>query len=75
MSATIDRIVAQVRALPLDEQRQLREELNSIVTAPTEDELEDQFEQHLMEQGLLSEIPKPPTDFSPYRDYEPIKIS
>ena len=75
MSATLDRIIDEARALPLAEQRQLRDELDRLVTAPTESELEDQFERQLVERGLLSAVPPPITDFSPYKNYKPIEVS
>lgn len=52
MSATLDRIIEEVRYLLPKEQRQLRDELETIVKAPTVDELEGQFERQLVEQGL-----------------------
>jgi len=75
LSATLDRIIEETKSLTPAEQRQLRDELNRIVTAPTEPELEDQFERQLVERGLLSAVPPPITDFSPYENYKPIEVS
>ncbi len=76
MSVTLDKIIEEVRQLPPDEQRQLREQLNAIVpSSPTEDELEDAFERELAAEGFISEAKPRITDFSPYRDYKPVEVS
>jgi hypothetical protein len=36
---------------------------------------EAEFEQHLKDQGLLSEVPPPITDFTPYAHRRPIEVS
>lgn len=57
MSATLDKIIEEVRRLPPDEQRQLVEQLNAIVSGPpTEDELEDDFGRELMAEVVLGEV-------------------
>ncbi len=55
MSSTLDGIIEEVRHLPLDEQRQLRERPNTIVSSsPTEDELEDVLERELAAEGIIT---------------------
>ena len=58
MSATLDKIIEEVRALPPEEQRQLREQLNEILPFPAADnELEDNIERQLAAEGVIR-IPK-----------------
>ncbi|MDQ3256892.1 MAG: hypothetical protein M3R15_23865, partial [Acidobacteriota bacterium] len=76
MSATLDRIIEEVRALPSGEQRQLVEQLNAIVSSsPTEDEMEDAFERELMAEGVLGEV-KPLSDDDPeFYAYRPVTVT
>jgi hypothetical protein len=54
MSATLDKIIEEVRALSPEEQRQLVEQLNAIVPASTSDaELEEEVERKLSAEGLV----------------------
>jgi len=76
MSTTLDKIIEEVQQLPPDEQRLLREKLNTILPSPpSEDEIEDAFERELAADGFISEARPRITDFSPYRDYKPVKVS
>ena len=74
MGTTVDRIIEEVRQLPPEEQRRLRETLNEIIPAsPTEDELEDAFERELAAEGIIA-LP----DFSleeEAEDWEPIEVT
>lgn len=36
---------------------------------------EEEFEQHLYEKGIISEVKPPITDFSRYDDYQPITVT
>ena len=55
MSITLDKIIEEVRQLPPDEQRQLREQLNVLVEPSlTEDEREDEFERYLAAKGIMT---------------------
>jgi ABC-type phosphate transport system ATPase subunit len=54
MSSTLDKIIEEVRSLPPEEQRQLREQLNAIVSASANDaELEEEVERKLAAEGLI----------------------
>ncbi len=76
MSATLDRIIEEVRQLPPDEQRQLIEQLNSIVPAsPSEDELEDMFERELMAEGVLGEVKPLSQDDPEFYAYQPVTVT
>jgi hypothetical protein len=78
MSATLDKIIEEGRALSPEEQRQLREQLETIIpSSPTEDELEDAFERELMAEGVIGPV-KPLTatdeEMQQYQAYKPITV-
>jgi len=76
MSATLDKIIEEVRALPPEEQRQLIEQLNTIIPA-TADEREEAFERELAAEGFIGEVePLTATDeeIRQYRAYKPITV-
>ena len=76
MSSTLAEILEEVRTLPPKEQRQLREQLDTIVpSTPTMDELEDEFERELMAEGILGEV-KPLSDDDPeFHAYRPVTVT
>ena len=78
MGATLDKIIEEVRALPLDEQRQLIEQLQAIIPASaSEDEREDEFERELAAEGFIGAVePLTATDeeIRQYRAYQPITV-
>jgi hypothetical protein len=76
MSATLDKIIEEVRALPPEEQRQLIEQLNTIIPT-TADDLEEAFERELAAEGFIGEVePLTATDeeIRQYRAYKPITV-
>ena len=75
MSTNVDRVLDQIRALTPEEQHQVRVALNS--SEPTHTRMtEDEFEQHLLATGVISEIPPPLTDadIAAFRNYKPICV-
>jgi hypothetical protein len=50
----LDKIIEEISQLPPDEQRQLQEQLHSIIPSPTADELEDAFKRELAAKGIIS---------------------
>ena len=75
MSATLNKIIEEVRRLPPDEQRQLVEHLNAIVPAsPTEDELEDAFERELAAEGIIGEPQPLDSGAAEFYAYKPITV-
>ena len=79
---SVEEIVNAVRALPPEEQAELRRRLEALTAQPDENEeqnlqtnrdLDQRVQRALFEAGLLSEIKPPITDPTPYRR-EPIKI-
>ena len=76
MSATLSKILEEVRMLPPKEQRQLRSQLDAIVpSAPTTDELEDEFERELMAEGILGEVKPLPDDDLEFHAYRPVTVT
>ena len=76
-SANLEKVIEEVKALTSDEQRQVRELIDSLLTtsdAAPEVSLEDRLDQLLLEAGVISEIPPPITDFTPYQNRKPIEV-
>lgn len=74
MSATLDNIIEEVRQLSPDEQRQLIVQLNAIVPASNEDELEDEFERELIAEGVVGEVKPLLHDDPEFYSYQPVKV-
>lgn len=79
MSATLDKIIEAVRMLPPDEQRQLIEQLRTIVPAAVSaDEREDEFERELVAKGIIGAV-EPLTateeEIRQYRAYRPVTVT
>jgi hypothetical protein len=72
---TLEQILAEAKTLPLDEQQALCDALNAWLRAQSESLTEAEFERHLKNQGLLSEILPPITDSSPYAQRQPIRVT
>jgi hypothetical protein len=74
MSTNVERVLDQIRSLTVEEQLQVRAALNSTDTKPPM--TEDEFEQHLLAAGVITEIPPPPTeaDIEAFRNYKPITV-
>jgi predicted component of type VI protein secretion system len=74
MSTMLDKIIEEVRQLPPNEQRQLQEQLHTIIPSPTEDELEDAFERELAAEGIIS-LPQPlDANAEAFYAYKPITV-
>lgn len=75
MSTTLDKIIEEVRHLPLDEQRLLQERLNAIVpSSQTEDELEDALERELAAEGIIT-LPNLTAADDADDGFEPIEVT
>jgi len=73
-TASLDRLFAEVKALTPDEQRSLRDMVDELLAASAPQMTEDEFEQHLLRKGIISRIPPPITDLTPYRDRKLIEV-
>lgn len=63
----VEAVVEQVKALSLDQQRELRRRLERVLQDKPSVTPEDELEYRLLEAGLLSEIKPPITELTPYR--------
>jgi len=68
---TLDQVIQEAKVLPPGLQRQLRDKLNEWLE---KDETEKELDRILMEAGLLTEIPLPVADFTPWQNRQPIQI-
>lgn len=73
-TATVERVAAEIKALPPDEQRQLWELLDAMRANWEEQEKHQQVLQKMLEDGVITRIPPPITDFTPYRNRKPIEV-
>jgi hypothetical protein len=70
-SATLERVVEEVKAMTPDEQQQLRDVLNELLSNPQN--IEYLLQKSLHESGLLSEI-KPSRTGQTRRAFKPIEV-
>ncbi len=83
MSATLDKIKAEVKTLGADELHAVRALVDSLLSEPerarlSEDEREDAFERELVAEGFISPVrPLTATDeeVRQYRAYQPITVA
>lgn len=77
-SANLEKVMAEIKALPPDDLREVRTLIDSLLQAPgagTEMSPEDRLDQLLLEAGVISEIPPPITDFTPYENRKPVAVT
>ena len=72
-TAKINRVFEEIMALTPDEQKRLREMLDSLPANSEPKISEQEFERRLLERGIISRIPPPITDFTSYENRKPIK--
>ncbi|HEV7797996.1 MAG TPA: hypothetical protein VGO73_07565 [Pyrinomonadaceae bacterium] len=74
MSTNVERVLDQISALSDEEQQQVRAALNSREGKPCM--TADEFEQHLLEAGVISEVKPPITEeeLARFRAYKPIEV-
>ncbi len=76
MQVTIEKINNEFQQLSVEDLRQVRQMLDSILerkeAKPTMSE--EEFAQHLYEKGIIGKPPLPITDFSRYENYVPVKV-
>lgn len=77
-NASLEKVLEEVKALTADEQRQVRDLIDSLLESRTEDTAspspEDLLEQRLLEAGVISRIPERIADSSFDDDFEPIEV-
>jgi hypothetical protein len=73
-NANLERVLEEVKALTPDEQRQVKNLIDSLLNDSSSISPEDLLEQRLLEAGVISEIPKRIADSSFDDDFEPIEV-
>lgn len=71
--ATLVKVVEEVKALPVEDQRRLRDMLDAWLT-PKTPMTEDEFDQYLYKIGLLGRMPLPITDLEPYQNRDMLEV-
>lgn len=73
-TSNIDRILEEVKALTPDEQRSLRERLDSVLVNVQPQMCKADFEKRLLERGIISRIPPRIRDTDFYANRRPIEV-
>src|SRR5436853_7426994 len=73
-TSNLDQVIEEVKALSPDDQRKLREWLDRLLAPPTPQMTEEEFEQHLLAKGVISEIPPRIIDPIFEQNRKPIEI-
>jgi hypothetical protein len=66
--------VEAVKALNPAEQWRLRDLLDILLAPPREPPTEEEFEQEMLREGVLDQVPPPIKDLTPYENRKPIDI-
>ncbi len=74
-TSKLDRVLEEVKRLTFDEQIQLREILDELLEPVRAPMTEEEFEQKLLENGVICHIPPPITDLTPYNSRKLIKVT
>jgi hypothetical protein len=77
-SASLERVIEELKALTPAEQQKVRELIDSMLELSAETSAtlspEDLLDQRLLEAGVISEIPRRITDFTPYQNRKTIEV-
>jgi hypothetical protein len=77
-SASLERVIEELKALTPAEQQKVRELIDSMLELSTETSAtlspEDLLDQRLLEDGVISEIPKRLPDPERLRDFKPVEV-
>ena len=73
-TSTLDQVLEQIKSLSPDEQKQLRDILDGMLAKGEPRTTEEEFEQRLLERGVISHIPSPITDFTAYQNRKLIEV-
>lgn len=71
---TLEKVLEEVKGLSLEEQRRLRDFLGAELLRPSSETKEEELDQVLLWEGIISEIPRPIDDLTPYRNRKLIKV-
>lgn len=73
-TSNLDRLIEEVKTLTADEQRSLRDIVDELLAKSSPQMTEEEFEQRLVERGIISRIPAPIADLTPYRNRKLIEV-
>ena len=73
-TSNLDRLIEEVKTLTPSEQRNLRDIVDELLAKSARQVTEQEFEQRLLEKGVISRIPAPITDLTPYRNRKLIEV-
>ncbi len=75
-STSLERVIEEVKTLTIEEQRNVKELINSLLEARGDEAKEsspqDLLQRRMLERGAISEIPR--RDASQYEDFEPVEV-
>jgi hypothetical protein len=74
VSVTFEKVLEEVKALTPDEQQRLWELLDTWLAPIPSPTKEDELDRLLLEKGVISRIPPPITDLTPYQNRKPIEV-
>ncbi|MGB9180427.1 MAG: hypothetical protein WCB68_14440 [Pyrinomonadaceae bacterium] len=74
MSASLEKVLNEVKTLSPDDLRRLREEVDRMLEPPRAQMTEDEFEQMLLAKGIISSIPSRDLDPEEFRRRQPIEV-
>jgi hypothetical protein len=74
MTARIEKVIEEVKALTVDEQRELRDALDQLLTTANPQLTEEEFERRLLERGVIRRIPPPIIDLTPYKNRKLMEV-
>jgi hypothetical protein len=74
MSTDLERVLDEIKALTPAEIAQVRQKVEELLAAQTED-VERTLKQSLLEAGLLSEIKTPDRNAESFRAYQPVTVN
>jgi hypothetical protein len=77
MQTTIEKINNEFQQLSVEDLRQVRQLLDSILEKKEAQPAmsEEEFEKHLAEEGFITEYKPPVKDFSSYENYQPVTVT
>ncbi len=77
MQAVLENIEQEVQKLSIEELAKVKKLVESLLKKKKAKPqmTEEEFEQHLYEKGIISEVKPPITEFSRYDDYKPITVT
>ena len=73
-NSALEKMLDEVKALSVDEQRKLREILDALLLSPSSPQPENKLDRVLLQAGLVSEIRPRGLNIEAYRQYKPVQI-